>query len=575
MFSNDNDPMLATFSNDDNNDVDDTTKTGRKLLTASSLSLSSLLVDSEIPLGNSEAPLSHPPPLTAQIPPEQLKFNKTTNIKPLLKKSKSYGAMPRSVRFKPDDELIQNLIPNRSTPTPTSFDESKQLRDRERLTRRRRTLVSLTLLSLVNLLNYTDRYILGSVLVDVEEFFGVSKSTSGLLHTLFLLSFTLAAPLVGYLGDRSNIKRKYMIIGSSLVWFASVLGASFVESNAFALFLILRCVFGAASAFYECVALPIVSDLFPRDETSRRRAFFLFYLGPPVGVGLGFLTANTTRDLIPDDWRWTMRITPGVLILLTTLTVAFFDEPLRTRSVASSPVSAVSLRPRTTASILVQLASNRTYILVVLACSFSVCSLVGFNWWSPSLIAYMLAAQLFSPDALFQTKQTFSIVQTITGTLGTLFPAEALARLPSSRYPHAAIYLLAAELAASSLALFLFLLFAGSVHIILDIFFYSLFTFFINSWRLLTAGVLIDIVEPDVRSTANSILLFALHLIGDSLAPYWLGAVNDTCFAALSVDSVNSQFYCTQLSLYPLVIIAFLGAAVSLFVNLTFQKDRI
>lgn len=575
MFST----TTPTFSNDDDND--DTTTSRRMLLTASSLSLSSLLVDSEIPLGNNEeAHLSPspppPPPPTAQIPSsEQFQFNKPTNIKPLLKKSKSYGAMPRSVRFKPDDELIQNLIPNRSTPTPTSFDESKQLRDRERLTRRRRTLVSLTLLSLVNLLNYTDRYILGSVLVDVEEYFGVSKSTSGLLHTLFLLSFTLAAPLVGYLGDRSNLKRKHMIVGSSLVWFASVLGASFVESNAFALFLILRCVFGAASAFYECVALPIVSDLFPRDETSRRRAFFLFYLGPPVGVGLAFLIANTTRDLIPDDWRWTMRITPGVLALLATLTLAFFDEPLRTRSVASSPVSAVSLRPRTTASILVQLASNRTYVLVVLACSFSVCALVGFNWWSPSLIAYMLAAQLFSPDALFQTKQTFSIVQTITGTLGTLFPAEALARLPSSRYPHAAIYLLAAELAASSLALFLFLLFAGSIHIVLDIFFYSLFTFFLNSWRLLTAGVLIDIVEPDVRSTANSILLFALHLIGDSLAPYWLGAVNDTCFAAMRVDSVNSQFYCTQLSLYPLVIIAFLGAAVSLFATLTFQKDRI
>lgn len=495
--------------------------------------------------------------------------------RPLLKKSKSYGAMPstsnRSVRFKPDDELIETLT------SKTKFDDELERRDRERFVRRRRTLTSLLLLSLVNLLNYTDRYILGSVLIDVEAYFGVNKSVSGLLHSLFLLSFTLAAPLVGYLADRHRqqlvLTRKILVLVSCLVWFASVLGASFVDSNAFVLFLLLRCLFGASSALYECVALPIISDLFKSDETSRRRALFMFYLGPPVGVGVAFLIANTIRDLVPDDWRWSMRFTPALLILLTTLIYFFFHEPERTKS--SNRLSPIY--PSTTRSAIAQLITNRTYVLIVFASSFAVCTLVGFNWWSPSLISYALVVDHYPPETIFLYKQIHSLVQTVAGSLGTLFPAELLTRFPNDRYPLAPIYLLAAELTASSLSLFVYLLLAATVHPVLDLVFYAVFTFFINSWRILTAGVLLDIVDPSSRSMANSILLFVLHLVGDSLAPYWIGAVNDTCTANTSgvVDSVNKLFYCTQLSIYPLVIVVFVGAALSLFATLTFKKDRI
>lgn len=217
-----------------------------------------------------------------------------------------------------------------------------------------------------------------------------------------------------------------------------------------------------------------------------------------------------------------------------------------------------------------QLASNRTYVLIVLASSFAVCTMVGFNWWSPSLISYMLAADADSAEQIFTTKQIYSIIQTVSGALGTLFPAEAVSRLRSLN-PES--HLLAAELTASSFALFIYLLLAGS-HPIVDMLFYAVFTFFINSWRLLTAAILLDVVDPSLRAIANAILLFTLHLLGDSMAPYWIGAINDLCLQD-SFKSFNNQFYCTQLSLYPLVVIAIIGAAFSLFSTLTIQKDRI
>lgn len=549
MFSNESNSRIV-FNNDLNENYENGTQAAKI----------------EISTANSEIPLDDPAAASSSLP-----LDLTTRPKPLLKKSKSYGSFPRSVRFKPDDELIETLIsPEQKQPRPTRFDDSKTRHDRLQATRRRRTLISLILISSINLLNYTDRYILGSVLIDVEEYFNVDKSMSGLLHTLFLLSFTLAAPLVGFLGDRrSIIQRKHLVISSCLVWSACVLAASFSPSSSFALFIILRCLFGAASAFYECIALPIVSDLFT-DETSRRRALFLFYLGPPVGVGLGFLVANTIRNLLKDDWRWSMRVTPGVLLVLTLATVFFFHEPER-RPETTNPTQITPLR----GSSLTRLVHNRTYILIVLASSFAVCTLVGFNWWSPSLIAYMLVSDLQSPEAIYRNKQVYSIVQTLAGALGTLFPTEVLTRLPTSKYPLAPLYLLTSELAASSFSLFLYLFLAGSLHPIVDLLFYAVFTFFINSWRLITAGVLLDIVDSSSRARANSILLFALHLLGDALAPFWIGAVNDLCWSTMSVNSIDNRFYCTQLSLYPLVIIVFASAAVSLFSTLTFQKDRI
>ena len=458
---------------------------------------------------------------------------------------------------KSDDQL---------TTTATSYEESKRAIEREKTLKRRRTIVSLILLSLINLVNYTDRYVLGSVLIDVEDYYSVNKTVSGLLHTLFLLSFTVAAPLVGYLGER--YVRKHLIIGSCLVWLASILGSSFTGRGDFIVFSLLRCVFGAASAFYECVSLPIVSDLFKEEGDSRRRALVLFYLGPPLGVGLGFLFANTVRDLLVDDWRWTLRFTPGVVLLLTVLVIILFEEPERAKSNRSG-VNAIG-----NSGLARTLFSNRTYILIVLASSFAVCTLVGFNWWAPSFITYMLASDFHTEEHIFSRKQLYSIVQTISGALGTLFPAELTSRLSRRKIPNIETYLLTGELFAASLALYLYLLLA-STHPIVDVIFYALFTFFINSWRVLTAAILLEIVEPRYRVAANSALLFTLHLVGDSMAPLWIGALNDACYQSVSVDSIDNMFYCTQFSLYPLVIVAFFSSAFSLFSTLTIQTDKI
>ncbi|CAM9118767.1 unnamed protein product [Bubo scandiacus] len=89
-----------------------------------------------------------------------------------------------------------------------------------------RARLTVAVLCYINLLNYMDRFTVASVLPDVEDFFGIGDSSSGLLQTVFILSYMVLAPVFGYLGDRHSRKR-LLCLGIAL-WSAVTLGSSFV-----------------------------------------------------------------------------------------------------------------------------------------------------------------------------------------------------------------------------------------------------------------------------------------------------------------------------------------------------------
>lgn len=98
------------------------------------------------------------------------------------------------------------------------------------------------ILALLNLINNTDRYVVSSRLIDIETYFNISKSTAGLLQTIFLLTYMAFSPLNGYLGDRVN--RKYLLIFGILIWLVSTIGGSFVNAKGIVLFTLSRSLFG-------------------------------------------------------------------------------------------------------------------------------------------------------------------------------------------------------------------------------------------------------------------------------------------------------------------------------------------
>src|SRR4051812_49830331 len=70
--------------------------------------------------------------------------------------------------------------------------------------------LALFLLTCLNLFNFIDRYILPGVQPLVQKEFGVSDERMGALTYAFFITYMIAAPLTGWLGDR--FPRKPLIV---------------------------------------------------------------------------------------------------------------------------------------------------------------------------------------------------------------------------------------------------------------------------------------------------------------------------------------------------------------------------
>src|SRR6266498_2383025 len=74
----------------------------------------------------------------------------------------------------------------------------------------------LILLLAVNLLNYIDRQVLYAVFPLLKADLALSDTALGLLGSAFMLCYMLAAPLLGWIGDRSS--RVRLVSGGLVIW---------------------------------------------------------------------------------------------------------------------------------------------------------------------------------------------------------------------------------------------------------------------------------------------------------------------------------------------------------------------
>jgi hypothetical protein len=119
-----------------------------------------------------------------------------------------------------------------------------------------RNAYGLAVLSLINFLNYLDRYIVAGILLRIEADFGIAHESAGLITTVFVVVYMVFSPLGGYLGDR--YPRKYLIAGSVFLWSIATVFSGLAES--FTALLIARAITGIGEAGYGTVAPAVISD---------------------------------------------------------------------------------------------------------------------------------------------------------------------------------------------------------------------------------------------------------------------------------------------------------------------------
>jgi MFS transporter, Spinster family, sphingosine-1-phosphate transporter len=436
------------------------------------------------------------------------------------------------------------------------------------------------ILFVMNMINVTDRYVVSSVLNDIETFFNVKKSTAGLLQTAFLLVYMAFSPINGYLGDRVN--RKYMLIVSILVWLASTIGGSIMQQDQFMLFLLTRCLFGVATASFETIAVPIIGDTYPADQKKRSRALIVFNLGPPIGFGLSYLIGITAKELNSDDWRYSMRFTPFVLVITLLIIIFGYMDPrsLQAQKKNKKPYfdmteSEENKGGRTFTGDLAVLCKNKTYLCLLFSWTFGLSSLGGFSWWSSSFLDYSLKSASLSFNAVTNFKTFYSIMQALCGLIGVLIPTYASNYYKKKGFELIDCFLLSAGFYGTSFFLYIYLL-TYNLSAYFSFFVYMLIIFTYNFGWVVQANILLDIVEPELRSTANALIICILHLLGDSNSPYWIGLIQDACLDEKKEfrNSLYYLSYCTALSFYPLVFISFIAGTLALFATLTFLYDK-
>ncbi|KAJ8332275.1 hypothetical protein SKAU_G00427580 [Synaphobranchus kaupii] len=430
----------------------------------------------------------------------------------------------------------------------------------------RRAFLTVGVLCYINLLNYMDRFTVAGVLPDIEHFFGIDDSKSGLLQTVFICSYMILAPIFGYLGDRYN-RKLIMCVGISF-WAVVTLASSYTPKGYFWALLLTRGLVGVGEASYSTIAPTIIADLFINEK--RTRMLSVFYFAIPVGSGLGYIVGSQV-DKLAQDWHWALRVTPGLGLLAVLLLIVVVKEPKR-GAIEARPEHSLH-RTSWTADILA-LSKNMSFILSTLGFTAVAFVTGSLALWAP---AFLFRAAVFTGEKLpchsepCDTSDSlyFGIITCVTGILGVASGVELSRRL-RKRTPRADPLVCAAGLLLAAPFLYLAIVCAQGSAIATYVFIFLGETFLSMNWAIV-ADILLYVVVPTRRSTAEAFQIVISHLLGDAGSPYLIGLVSDSLRKS---DSYLWQFRSLQFSLLLCSFVAVGGGGFFLATALFIEKDR-
>ena len=369
----------------------------------------------------------------------------------------------------------------------------------------------LVVLTLINLFNYLDRYILpflGETLRSSP--LHISDTQFGILSSGFIVVYMLAAPLFGSSGDTGS-RPRLIALGVAIWSVATVLGGL---AWGFVSLFVARALVGVGEAAYGTISPSLLADYYPRHV--RSRVFGIFYAVIPLGAALGYLVAGQMD--VHFGWRSAFFVAgvPGILLALAALRL--HDPPRGSQEGDLYGAGSAASRPRGRVAPYLALLKNRPYLLTVLgyaAYTFAMGAMVVF------MPKFLLRVRGIPEGA---ASFRFSLLLAVTGLGGTLVGGWLGDRL-LRRTAHAYLWLSGlATLVAVPLAALALTATAPSVY-------WGATTGAIALLFLSTGPVnsmIVNVVPPDMRATAVAGSILTIHVLGDVPSPTLLGVLSDT-----------------------------------------------
>ena len=379
----------------------------------------------------------------------------------------------------------------------------------------------LAILTLINLFNYLDRYVLAGVGESLTHSpLHITDTQFGILASGFVVVYMLAAPAFGTLGDTRS-RTRLIALGVFLWSLATSLGGL---AWGFVSLLVARALVGVGEAAYGTIAPSLLADYYPRSH--RGRVFAVFYAAIPIGSALGYMVGGQVD--VHFGWRSAFFVAGVPGLALAVLALRLHDPPRGAHDGAEYH-NAPGLQPRVPAgaarAAYAALARNRPYVLTVLGYAAYTFALGGMAVFLPKFLIRVREL----PEGSATLWSGLSLAATgFVGTFAGGWIGDRLLR--ATRHAYLWVSGLA-TLAAAPVALVALASSTPAVYwsgiVLAEVLLFTS-TGPINS-------AIVNAVAPEIRATAVAVSIFMIHVLGDVPSPTILGALADAASLARAV----------------------------------------
>src|ERR1051325_8230309 len=180
---------------------------------------------------------------------------------------------------------------------------------------------TLGVLTLINFLNYLDRWIIASLLESIRKSeLHLNDTQLGLIGSGFIIVYMAASPLFGTLGDRRS--RPPLIALGVMIWSIATTLAGFALG--FASLFAARATVGIGEAAYGTIAPALLADTFPYEKPGR--VLGIFFVAIPVGSAAGYILGGLLDQHFGSRAAFWVAGAPGLLLAML---VAGVKDPPR------------------------------------------------------------------------------------------------------------------------------------------------------------------------------------------------------------------------------------------------------
>ncbi|MBK9090009.1 MAG: MFS transporter [Holophagales bacterium] len=369
----------------------------------------------------------------------------------------------------------------------------------------------LAILTLINLFNYLDRFVVASLVESLRASeLHLTDTQSGALMTGFIVVYMVASPFFGVLGDRGS--RPRLLALGVFVWSLATAAAGLARS--FASLFAARAAVGIGEAAYGTIAPSLLADYFSKEK--RGRVYAIFFCAIPIGSALGYIVGGYADTHL--GWRSAFFVAglPGLLLAFLALTLP--DPPRGANEVGEAGEARTEgASPKAGWSSYLALAKNRPFRIAVLGYAAYTFGIGGMAFWMPAFLERVRGV----PKEVATVQ--FGLVVVVTGFVGTFaggFVGDALLKRTKEAY-----------LWVSGVATLVAVPFAFVALTVPDRSIYlpalvvaQLFVF--ASTGPINSAIVNDVL-PWQRAAAVAACNFTIHVLGDVPSPPLLGALSD------------------------------------------------